>query len=114
MPRARAVQRHRPRRRPRRRRLRRRLRRLRPASHADVGVHAAAAGGHKQVVEVASVSSLQTAEYGYLGQGNRVIIPHCVITAIRSRYRAAACDCAVEALSSCSIHGYTGHRERGS
>ena len=52
------------------------------------------------------------AKYGYLGQGNRVKIPDCVIAAIRSRYRAAGCDCAVAALASCRIHGYTGHKER--
>ena len=52
------------------------------------------------------------AKYGYLGHGNRVRIPLCVVTAIRARYRAAGCDCAMRDLASCTAHGYVGHRER--
>ena len=52
------------------------------------------------------------AKYGYLGHDNRVRIPLCVVTAIRARYRAAGCDCAMCDLASCTAHGYVGHKER--
>ena len=40
------------------------------------------------------------AKYGYLGHGNRVRIPLCVVAAIRARYRATGCDCAIRDLAS--------------
>lgn len=51
------------------------------------------------------------AMYGYLGQGVRVRISHCVIAAIRCRYRAPQCDCAPNDIATCAVHGYVGHRE---
>ena len=50
------------------------------------------------------------AKYGYLGYGNRVRIPDCVVRAIRARYRAPGCDCPVARLASCRMHGYVGYR----
>ena len=53
------------------------------------------------------------AKYGYLGPGLRYKLPDCVVAAIRSRYRALACDCdTVRDLAACTEHGYTGYRER--
>ena len=51
------------------------------------------------------------AQFGYLGAGVRVRIPECVVAAIRSRYRAPGCDCAVKDIGACRAHGYTGFRE---
>ena len=51
------------------------------------------------------------AMYGYLGQGVRVRISHCVIAAIRCRYRAPQCDCAPNDIATCDVHGYVGQRE---
>jgi hypothetical protein len=48
--------------------------------------------------------------YGYLGKGVRVTLPNCVIAEIRSRFRAPDCDCAWDALATCTEHGYRGHR----
>ena len=50
-------------------------------------------------------------KYGYLGKGNRVRIPVCVVAAIRARYRAPGCDCLPHALATCIQHGYMGHKE---
>ena len=52
------------------------------------------------------------AQYGYLGAGNRVRIPLCVVAAIRARYRAPGCDCPTRNLATCSAHGYVGHKDR--
>ena len=52
------------------------------------------------------------AQYGRLGAGVRVRIPDCVIAAIRSRYPAPNCDCAVAQIAHCQTHGYTGHRDQ--
>jgi len=51
------------------------------------------------------------AQYGFLGKGCRVRIALCVISAIRCRYRAPACDCEPRDIATCQLHGYVGHRE---
>ena len=52
------------------------------------------------------------AQWGYLGRGKRIRIPLCVIEAIRDRFRAPGCDCALGGpLGNCVAHGYTGHRD---
>ena len=51
------------------------------------------------------------AVYGYLGKGCRVRLAHCVLSAIRCRYRAPTCDCSPRDIATCSLHGYVGHRE---
>ena len=48
---------------------------------------------------------------GALGAGVRVRIPDCVVAAIRSRYRAPGCNCAVCDIAHCQAHGYTGYRD---
>ena len=50
------------------------------------------------------------AKYGHLGKGNRVRLPDCVVAAIRARYRAPGCDCAVCDLAACRVHGYAGYK----
>ena len=52
------------------------------------------------------------ARFGFLGQGVRVKIPDCVMAAIRSRYRAPGCDCSMDVIASCVIHGYAGFKEK--
>lgn len=48
----------------------------------------------------------------YLGKGNRVVIPRCVVEFIRARYREPNCNCLLGGpLYACTAHGYTGHRE---
>ena len=50
--------------------------------------------------------------FGYLGKGNRVRIPPCVVEGIRCRFREPGCNCALGGpLFQCTAHGYTGHRE---
>jgi hypothetical protein len=35
-----------------------------------------------------------------------------VMAAIRSRYRAPGCDCSMDVIASCVIHGYAGFKEK--
>ena len=50
-------------------------------------------------------------KYGYLGAGVRVRIPDCAIVAIRSRYRAPGCTCAMDALVP-GCNRYRGHSDK--
>jgi hypothetical protein len=49
-------------------------------------------------------------KYGRLGAGVRVTIEDCVIAEIRSRFRAPGCDCSLDAIATCTQHGYRGHK----
>jgi len=50
--------------------------------------------------------------YGTLGRGCRVRIPLCVVAAIRCRFPAPDCNCGPEAIATCTVHGYIGHRDQ--
>ena len=49
-------------------------------------------------------------KYGRLGKGVRVTIEDCVIAEIRSRFRAPECDCSLDAIATCTEHGYRSHK----
>ena len=50
--------------------------------------------------------------WGYLGRGNRIEIPPCVVEYIRDMFREPDCNCLKGGpLYACTAHGYTGHRD---
>ena len=54
-------------------------------------------------------------KYGHLGAGIRVMLPDCVVGAIRSRWSEPLCNCAtIPELAACKTHGYTGYRAAAS
>ena len=50
------------------------------------------------------------AKYGYLGQGNRVVVPMCVALAIRLRYYNPECNCTPDEVARPCVH-YMGHKD---
>ena len=69
-------------------------------------------GGLHRTARYFMYRAFVAAQYGHLGKGNRVRIPACVVAAIRARYRAPGCDCAVRDLAACQAHVCVGHKDQ--